>query len=255
MLYFCFTWTTQRCCETGGEPAWGKKVVSYLKCCIHCAKHSAHVEDTRGCRQCCVRLICSGQCWWCLCAARRRLARIAWKRRNRRMKKFLLSFAYTLQAFRFAEFNALAELTGVEVIYNKEEVAELDSADDEIGVCLLHERLTTLNSSMRYTQTHSCAPNVEMHAGHHADTARTTHDTTPTLRANHARHHTTPRTTPRTTPHHTTPHHARHHARHHAAHTTPQHDHSATCVCSSTCVMCMYVHYVLHCQHNKPKKY
>ena len=50
------------------------------------------------------------------------------------MKQFLFCFAYTLQAFRFAEFIALAELNGVEVLYNKEDVVELDSTDDEKGV-------------------------------------------------------------------------------------------------------------------------
>ena len=53
---------------------------------------------------------------------------------RRRMKQFLFCFAYTLQAFRFAEFIALAELNGVEVLYNKEDVVELDSTDDEKGV-------------------------------------------------------------------------------------------------------------------------
>jgi len=50
------------------------------------------------------------------------------------MKKFLLSFAYTLQCFRFAEFKSLIELTGVEVIFNNEHIAELDSTEDEKGV-------------------------------------------------------------------------------------------------------------------------
>ena len=41
---------------------------------------------------------------------------------------------------RFAEFNALAELTGVKAVYNKEDAVKLDSKEDEKEVCKRTQR-------------------------------------------------------------------------------------------------------------------
>lgn len=51
------------------------------------------------------------------------------------MKKFLLSFAYTLQTFRVPEFLSLASEAGIEVLYDKEQAQALDIEKDTEGVC------------------------------------------------------------------------------------------------------------------------
>jgi hypothetical protein len=84
------------------------------------------------------------------------------------MKKFLFSFAYTLQAFRFAEFNALIELTEVEVIYNKEDAVELDSAEDDKGVCETANITTAARTHIHY---HAMCAYFAMHT-HHAQHAQ-----------------------------------------------------------------------------------
>lgn len=70
------------------------------------------------------------------------------------MKRFLFSFAYTLQAFRFAEFNALAELAGVEVVYDKEQARELDSEDDSVGVCTHYAAHLSIRNTQHASHKH-----------------------------------------------------------------------------------------------------